>query len=117
MPIEHVLAVVPVADLPASRRWYERLLGRVPDNSPMASLDEWRVTDTGWLQVSADTDRAGSAVINFAVDDLAMHLEGLRSRDLAPGPIQEVNKGVQLSAITDPDGNTITFIGNFRVHY
>jgi glyoxylase I family protein len=28
-----------------------------------------------------------------------------------------VNKGVQLSTINDPDGNTITFIGNFRVHY
>jgi hypothetical protein len=27
------------------------------------------------------------------------------------------NKGVQLSAVTDPDGNTITFIGNFRVNY
>jgi len=38
----------------------------------MASLDEWRVTDTGWLQVSVDADRAGSAVINFAVDDLAV---------------------------------------------
>jgi hypothetical protein len=28
-----------------------------------------------------------------------------------------VNKGVQLSAIRDPEGNTITFIGNFRVQY
>jgi hypothetical protein len=28
-----------------------------------------------------------------------------------------VNKGVQLSAITDPGGNTITFIGNFRIQY
>jgi hypothetical protein len=24
---------------------------------------------------------------------------------------------VQLSAITDPDGNKITFIGNFRIKY
>ena len=27
MPIEHVLAVVPVADLEAANGWYERLLG------------------------------------------------------------------------------------------
>jgi hypothetical protein len=31
--------------------------------------------------------------------------------------IKTVNKGVQLSAITDPDSNTITFIGNFRTKY
>jgi hypothetical protein len=36
---------------------------------------------------------------------------------LAPGAIETVNKGVQLSAIRDPDGNTLTFIGDFRVQY
>jgi len=29
----------------------------------------------------------------------------------------QVTVGVQLSAIRDPDGNTITFIGNFREVY
>jgi hypothetical protein len=28
-----------------------------------------------------------------------------------------VNKGVQLSTVHDPDGNVITFIGDFRVQY
>jgi len=28
-----------------------------------------------------------------------------------------VNKGVELSATTDPDGNVITLIGNFRLKY
>ena len=35
----------------------------------------------------------------------------------AEDPGGAVDKGVQLSAIGDPDGNTITFIGNFRVQY
>jgi catechol 2,3-dioxygenase-like lactoylglutathione lyase family enzyme len=117
MTIEHFLAVVPVADIDTARNWYERLLGRAPDNRPMETLVEWTVTDTGWLQVFNDADRAGSAMLNFAVDDLATHLAGLRSTDLAPGPIENVNKEVQLSSITDPDGNIITFIGNFRVNY
>jgi glyoxylase I family protein len=115
--IEHVLAVVPVADIDTARSWYERLLGRVPDNRPMDTLVEWRVTDSGWVQLSAHPDRAGTALLNIAVDDLATHLAGLRSRDLDPGAIQDATKGVQLSAITDQDGNTITFIGNFRIHY
>jgi glyoxylase I family protein len=64
-----------------------------------------------------DPDRAGTALLNFAVDDLAAHLDELASRGFSPGEVQTVNKGVQLTAVTDPDGNTITFIGNFRVNY
>jgi glyoxylase I family protein len=117
MTIEHVLAVVPVADIDTARRWYERLLGRPPDNRPMETLIEWRVTETGWLQVATDADRAGTALTNFAVNDLIAHLADLRDRELDPEPIQNASKGVQLASITDPDGNTITFIGNFRIRY
>lgn len=117
MAIDHVLAVIPTADIDAARSWYERLLGREADNRPMDSLAEWRITDTGWVQVSVDADRAGTALLNFAVDDLTAHLDALQDRGLAPGAIQTVNKGVQLSTITDPDGNTITFIGSFRTTY
>ena len=117
MAIDHVLAVVPTADFETACGWYERLLGRGPDNRPMDGLAEWRVTDTGWLQVSHDADRAGSGLLNLAVDDLASHLDGLISRGLTPGEVTTVTKGVQLSALRDPDGNTITFLGNFRVVY
>ena len=117
MPIEHVLAVVPVADLEIAYGWYERLLGRPADNRPMESLAEWRVTDTGWIQVTQDPGRAGNLLLNFAVDDLGKHVGELSSRGLEPGEIETVNKNVQLSAITDPDGNRITFIGNFRIKY
>jgi len=51
MAIDHVLAVISVSDIEAARGWYDRLLGRPPDNRPKDSLAEWRVTDTGWVQV------------------------------------------------------------------
>jgi len=35
----------------------------------------------------------------------------------ALGTIEKVNKGVLLAAIRDPDGNTFTFTGNFRIDY
>lgn len=118
MSIEHVLAVVPVADFDAAHAWYARLFGRAADNLPMAGqLVEWRVTETGWVQVTLDADRAGSGLLNFAVDDLDHQIADLIRRGLAPGTIETVNKGVQLSAIRDPDGNTVTFIGNFRIQY
>jgi predicted enzyme related to lactoylglutathione lyase len=118
MAIEHVLAVVPVADFDAAHAWYELLFGRPADNLPMAGLlVEWRLTETGWVQLTRDADRAGSALLNFAVDDLDRHVAEISQRGLAPGAIETVSKGVQLSAIRDPDGNTITFIGNFRIDY
>lgn len=117
MLINHVLAVLPVTDLDAAHSWYERLFDRPADNRPMDSLAEWQVTESGWVQVFHDSDRAGTALLNFAVDDLDKHIAELNERGLPPEKAETVNKNVRLSAITDPDGNRITFIGNFRVQY
>jgi len=84
MSIDHVLAVVPVADFEAAHAWYERLLGRPADNLPMGGLVEWRVTDSGWVQLTRDADRAGSALLNFAVDDLDQHVADISARGLTP---------------------------------
>jgi hypothetical protein len=118
MTIEHVLAVVPVADFDAAHEWYERLFGRPADNLPMdGRLVEWQFTDNGWVQVTVDKARAGSALVNLAVDEMEQHLAQLSQRELALGAVETVNKVVQLSAIRDLDGNTITIIGNFRINY
>jgi glyoxylase I family protein len=117
MPIEHVLAVVPVSDLERADAWYEALFGRPADNRPMPSLVEWQVTDGGWVQVTVDTDRAGAGLLNFAVDDLAATRNELATRGVDTGEIHPVTRGVELSATSDPDGNAITLIGNFRVKY
>ena len=117
MVIEHVLAVVPVSDLERAGAWYEALFGRPADNLPMRTLAEWQVTDAGWVQVTVDADRAGSGLLNLAVDDLAATRDELATRGVETGAIQPVSKGVELSATSDPDGNAITLIGNFRVKY
>jgi glyoxylase I family protein len=118
MSIKHLLAVVPVTDFDASHAWYERLFDTPATNVPMPGvLAEWRITDQGWVQVTHDPGRAGSGLLNFAVDDLETHVASLRARGLEPAETVTANKNVQLSAISDPDGNTITFIGNFRESY
>jgi predicted enzyme related to lactoylglutathione lyase len=117
MSIEHVLAVVPVTDLERSRRWYETLFGRAADNNPMPNLVEWQVVPGGWVQVFVDDQRAGSTLVNLAVEDLDAHIDELKQRGREPGEVVEANKGVRLSTITDPDGNTIRLIGGFRVQY
>ena len=117
MRVEHVLAVVPVADIERAEEWYEALFGRPADNRPMPTLVEWQVTGAGWVQVTLDTQRAGSGRLNLAVNDLAATRDELRTRGVHSAEIQPVNKGVELSATSDPDGNAITLIGNFRVKY
>lgn len=117
MSIEHVLAVVPVTDVDRSRRWYEALFGRAPDNNPMPGLVEWQLIRGGWIQVFVDGEHAGSTAVNVAVDDFEVHIDDLRQRGLEPSEIVEANKGVRLSTLTDPDGNRVTLIGGFRVHY
>jgi glyoxylase I family protein len=115
--INHVLAAIPVTDIDVATRWYERLFGGPPTNNPMPSLVEWQVTSTGWVQVFVDTQRAGGSAVNLAVDGLEGAVDEMAGRGLYPGEIQDVNKGVQLSALSDPDGNTITLIGHFRESY
>jgi glyoxylase I family protein len=117
MSIDHVLAVIPVADLAVSADWYGRLFDTEPTNRPMPNLVEWRLTETGWVQVFVDGERAGRSFFNVAVSNLDAHVEALRGRGFAPGEIQDATKGVRISTIEDPDGNTLTFIGGFRVAY
>jgi len=117
MLIQHVLAVVPVRDIGVAREWYERLLGRGPDNNPMDILLEWQLTDRGWLQVTVDTARAGRAQVNLAVDDVTAAVSELAGRGVVTGEIVRANKGVEFCPIEDPDGNVVSLLGNFRIHY
>jgi glyoxylase I family protein len=117
MSIEHLLAVVPVSDLDVANAWYEKLFRRPADNNPMPVLAEWQVVPGGWVQVFVDEKRAGSGLLNFAVDDLEAHVADAGDRGLEPGAIEDVNKGVRLATVTDPDGNVIRLIGGFRVEY
>jgi glyoxylase I family protein len=117
VPVDHVLAVVPVSDIQVAQRWYEALVGRPGDNHPMDSLVEWRITESGWVQVFHDPERAGSTLLNFAVDDLEVQVAELAARGLVVEDIQTANKGVRTASINDPDGNRITFVGGFRITY
>ena len=114
---QHVLAVVPVSDLEAANGWYQKLFGRQADNNPMPSRVEWQVVAGAWVQVFVDEERAGTGLLNFAVDDLEEHVTEAADRGLAPGAIDDANRGVRMATITDPDGNVIRLIGGFRVDY
>lgn len=118
MTLNHVLAVVAVSDFDISHAWYQTLFGTPATNVPMpGNLAEWRVTESGWLQVFHAPDRAGTSMVNFAVADLDRQQADLRARGIDADEMITVNKGVRLCSVNDPDSNTITFIGKFREQY
>jgi predicted enzyme related to lactoylglutathione lyase len=112
MSLTRILSVVPVADFGASIAWYERLFEREADARPMPGLADWHLTDTAWVQIYRDRDRAGRTLLNFAVDDLDAHGAELADRGITLGEVTSTDKNARLASTTDPDGNTITFIEN-----
>ena len=118
MTIDHTLAVVAVSDFDASHDWYHRFFDTPATNVPMpGNLAEWRTTDSGWIQMFHAPDHAGHSLANLAVTNLDQHVAALHERGIATGDILDANKDVRICSVDDPDGNTITLIGNFRERY
>lgn len=108
LPVAAVMAAVPVRDAAVAKRFYERLLGATPDDSPMPGLTQWNLGD-GVLQVVVDPERAGGGLATLMLDDLATAAEGVRVR----GVSLDIAKGEVVTAVArvvDPDGNAITLV-------
>lgn len=103
MTFTNVLASLTVTDLAAALEWYERLLGRPADRTPMPGLAEWQVTDSGAVQVFQADEGAGSGVVTLRVADLDAVV-----RELAVEPGELITgTGARFTQLKDPDGNTI----------
>jgi catechol 2,3-dioxygenase-like lactoylglutathione lyase family enzyme len=95
--VEHVFAGIPVSDYAAAREWYEQLLGRAPDMLPHDHEAVWKLTDSGWVYIVEDAERAGRALVTILVDDI----------DAWADETDESVPGVRRTEITDPDGNRL----------
>jgi catechol 2,3-dioxygenase-like lactoylglutathione lyase family enzyme len=109
MKAEYLFAGIPVADRDAAVAWYEGALGREPDLIPNADEACWQLTDSGWIYVIADPDRAGTALNTILVADLTGLVAGFERLGLGPSPIDTSIPGMLTSVLTDPDGNRIQF--------
>jgi predicted enzyme related to lactoylglutathione lyase len=108
MGITHVFAGVPVADFDTARTWYERFAGRPPDLVPHSREAAWQFTETGWLYVVEDAERAdGGALVTLLVDDLDERIAGLKQRGLAVGELETIADGVRTVIVSDPEGNAL----------
>lgn len=87
--------------------WYERFAGRAPDLIPNKDEAAWQLSETGWIYLIADPNRAGSGLSTLLLDDLDAFLAGLAERGIAAGPIEVMGNGVRHVTVADPDGNRL----------
>ena len=105
--IDRIFAVLPVADIAAAERWYQKLFGRPADAIPMPSLREWHEGSAGF-QVLEAPDRAGRTYATVMVRSIDDTRATLAARGLVLGPTQKGDVA-GIAQIDDPDGNTLTF--------
>lgn len=106
MTITNALAGIAVEDLADAIDFYERLFGRSPDARPKSDVAEWKLPGGGWVQVLADADRAGAAMLTLVVDDIAEELGRLGLHGLTP-VAKSVGDFFKTAKFRDPDGNVI----------
>ncbi len=109
MTINHIFAGIAVADYDSALAWYKRFFGRTSDVIVTENESMWHVTDTGWIYVVGDANRAGRALLTLLVNDLEYHVAELGERGLAMGAIETMPGLYRKAVITDPDGNMISF--------
>lgn len=108
MAATHVFAGIPVADRDAAVQWYTRFFGRPPELLPNEIEAAWRVTDSGWVYVIVDRDRAGTALHTLLVDHLDSFLAALAERGIETGDVESLDGDAVLrSRVDDPDGNRL----------
>lgn len=108
MTINHVFAGIAVADYDSALVWYKRFFGRPPDVIVTENESMWQVTDTGWIYVVGDANRAGKALLTLLVDDLEDQVAELGKRGLETSAIDTVPGLYRKAVITDPEGNMIS---------
>lgn len=108
--ISQVLAQLAVSDMEASVAWTRQILGQPESDRPMDGLTSWYLDPAGVLQLTYDPDRAGGSTVSLVVPDIA----ATRDRIVAEGIEFEIEESTsdkfRLGVLTDPDGNSVTFV-------
>lgn len=109
MSTDLLFAGVAVADYERALAWYTRLFGRPADVDVAENEAMWQVAEGGWIYVVGDASRAGSALVTLLVGNLEDQVAVLRERGLEPSAIDTMPGSHRKAALTDPEGNRITF--------
>jgi predicted enzyme related to lactoylglutathione lyase len=108
MSFENVLASMAVKDLRKATQWYESVLGRAPDATPMKEIAEWKFDGGGGLQIYLLPERAGDGSCTLVISNLGEHIAKLDKLGIDTRQ-KTTSAKVDTVMITDPDGNHLAF--------
>jgi len=108
LTIKHVFAGIAVTDYDSALAWYTRFFGRPPDVIVTENESMWHGTNTGWIYVVVDLNRAGKSLLTLLVDDLEDQIAEIKKRGLTTSAIDTVPGLYRKAVMTDPDGNMIS---------
>ena len=108
MSIDNAIASVAVKDLRGAVAWYEALLRRPADSTPMPEVAEWQFAGGGWLQVYQLPERAGSGSCTLAVRNIEEVVEHVQKLGIDASQ-RSAGAKVKTLMIADPDSNHIAF--------
>jgi predicted enzyme related to lactoylglutathione lyase len=108
MSIDNALASMAVKDLASAVKWYQALLGKPADSTPMPEVAEWKFPRGGWLQIYELAERAGGCSCTLAVSDIEEIVAHVKHLGI---DTTQRSSGAQAKTlmIVDPDGNHIAF--------
>ncbi len=106
-----LFAGVPVSDLAAALKWYERLMGYPPSFFPNDTEAVWEVAEHRFVYIVQQPDHAGHAIQLLFVDDFDALIAQIADRGLKPTKEEVLSNGVRKTTYRDPDGNEISFGG------
>jgi len=107
MKLRKAYTALLVGDLDAAEAWYTKLLGRRPDNRPMATLVQWELFDHVGLALSSNAEIAGPGVLFLIVDDVAAERRRLADLGITLGD-DIAGDYSTLAQVRDADGNMLT---------
>ncbi len=105
-----LFAAIPVAQFDTAVGWYARFFGRAADVVAHDREVMWRVTESGWLYVLEDADRAGRSLVTISVPDLDGAVRDLSARGITAAAIETVGDAARKAKTFDPDGNEVALI-------
>jgi len=110
MAATSIVAVAATSDFASARSWYSRVLERGPDLEPVDGVAEWQITDSGWLQLVSDPERAGKSALRIGVTNLAAQIAKLNDAGIPTGAPVVIADMVTVLDIADPDGNEVSYV-------
>jgi predicted enzyme related to lactoylglutathione lyase len=110
MDIDMLFAGTPVGDFDAAVAWYTAVLGRAADVPVTEGEVMWRVSESAFLYLVREPERAGGSLLTLSVPDLDLAVAEVAARGVDYVPIEQVGDAGRRAVYTDPDGNKLALV-------